>query len=201
MFLDMTRVEIEVETAMPLIPQEPDDYLFKYDIRATYPSGDSSGCEQRDTIAFARVLLMESACFEDYSLLAASDAHSQETLELYEIFFERDNILSITPLDSVHINEIWYLEKFAIDTEYQNLGLGAAIIDWIVKYLCRCKGIMVVRPKPLTIKRMCNQRISIEVNHFPSPELQRMLVKFYERKGFEKLLTSPYMYRVAKGRN
>lgn len=190
---DIEKVEIEVESQMPLIPVEPDDYLLKYNIKVTYPSDiNKPASEQKIIIAFARVIVMDSLCFEDVSLFEASDAHSQETLDLYEIFFDKESVFHKNLFNN--FKEIWYLERFVIEPQFQNMGLGTAIINWMSRFLCRCKGTLVVRPRPLKINEIRDDRISIEAKD--SPDLQRMLVSFYDRQGFAKLLNTPYMYKI-----
>lgn len=196
MELSIEKIEIEVESLMPLIPNEPDDYLFKYDLKVTYPRDiKRPASEEKLLIAFARVVLMDAGCFEDTSLFEASDAHSQETMDLYEVFFDQESSLYRSLADHENIDEIWYIERFIIDPPFQNKGLGKAIIAWMVRFLCRCKGTIVVRPRPLKINKISNGRISIEA--LDVPELLEKLLKFYEKHGFTRLLTTPYMYRKA----
>ncbi len=198
MKLDLSYVDMQMDAQLPLEPSEPDDYLLKYCITATYPVDiDNLENDGKITVAFAHVVLLDSNGDRDTSLRDACDAYAQETIELYETIFDPDDVLSRPPLDSVIVDDVWYLERLAIEPEYQNQGLGAAIVEWIVKYLCRDRGIVILKPSPLKVNSLKSGRIDIEPIE-DAPELKKKLIRFYEKQGFFPLWTTSYMYRVVE---
>lgn len=196
---NLNYVDVIVNTDKPLIPNEPDDFLSDYYIQAMHPK-DIDDIGKKDnwetiTVAHASIVLINPDV-EGISLIDACEAHSEEVWQLYQVLFDEDENLIRPPLDSMISQYIWYIERLVVEPEYRNNGLGSAVIDWVIEYLCRGQGAILLQPQAIEIEHSDDGPISFKIDHSCSPEQIVRLKRFYERQGFFELWASPYMYRV-----
>jgi GNAT superfamily N-acetyltransferase len=198
MDLDIGHINIRFESTLPLVPSEPDDFILKYNITATYPLDMKAKDDKTITIAYASVVLLSPSCCHGNSVAEACEAYEQDILDVYRILYYEYEDLIRPPLDSKYFEEIWYLERFFVDAEFRNRGLGSLIIKWIENFLCCGHGAIVVLPRPLSVKNLRDGRYFVDITEKYSPELKEKLINFYEKQGFTKLRSTSYMYRVTE---
>lgn len=195
MDLDFGWVEIKLDAVLPLIPAGPDDFLLKYNVTATYPVDQKSKSISTITIAYAGIVPLPPTSDQGY-LSEVCEAYGQDIWELYQTLYDEEDRLFRPPLDSMKHQEVWYLERFFVDAEFQNKGLGSTVLNWIKDFLCRRRGAIIVLPKPLRVKNRRDGGFFIDVTEKYPPALKERLVRFYARQGFSKLEGTPYLCRV-----
>jgi GNAT superfamily N-acetyltransferase len=195
--LKLDYVDLDVGFIMPLKPAEPEDFLQTYQITAKYPL-DPLDFESEETITVAEaILVLLDPTRKGIRFRTACDDYSADLLELYYVLYDKNNDLKRPPLDGLIFQDIWYLEHLIVHSEYRKQGLGAAMIDWIINYLCRDRGAVIVWPYPMEISKLENGNIR-ELENIDSPEEKKDMIKFFEKQGFFQLWATNYMYRVAE---
>lgn len=152
--------------------------------------GDNEEEQKELPIAWASVVLLDPFLLQD-PLVEACDAESGDLFDLYCNIYDRDGNL-LPPLDDQLLHEtIWYLDEFIIEEEYQ--GVGQDFLKWIITYITRHEGAMVVLPVPSTIVRKGN---IAEIVRDYDPKKLNYLRWFFAHFGFASsgILTTCTLY-------
>lgn len=188
-------LDVEVSVSSPMSPIEPDDQLVKFDVSVKWIMDDEED-ERTATVATARLILLDPFLCEESSLLDACDAYSQELLDAYAVLFDRDGNLSRPPLDQVVHGVVWYLEHLIVEPQYRGYGIGTALLNWMMRFLCRNQGALVLLPVPLEIEKSNDSLSTIRVVESGGGPLTARLRRFFERLHFFPLWGTSYMYWV-----
>jgi GNAT superfamily N-acetyltransferase len=195
MEIDLKNIMIEAKMDMPLRMLKPSDIIPKYLINALYY--EELDLDKRVNIGSASAILLDPYFCEDISLSAACDSYSRELADLVTDIYNKEENFFRPPLNSLISSTVLYLEYLVVEPEYQNRHIGTTIIEWIIKYICRDLGAIVLNPKPM--ERICFADGMNKI--FYSDKTANNIEKikgFYKKKGFADLLGTDYMYRVAE---
>ncbi|MDI6706311.1 MAG: GNAT family N-acetyltransferase [Bacillota bacterium] len=91
---------------------------------------------------------------------------------------------------------IFHIERFYIEEEFRNKGIGEKILDLlddILNYTLNCEvGCYILLPNPITKNDKNELKIIKDENL--NKKLKKKLVKFYRKCGYKKISKSDYMY-------
>lgn len=184
-------VWIDVTLRMRLKDFEPNDFLPRYDVRALLYIYDEKGDEVQEElpIAWASVVLIDPSLVK-CPLFYACDAESADLLDLYSNIYDEDEDL-LPPLDQLASKTIWCLDEFIIEEGYQSIG--HYFLKWIITYLTRKTGAMVVFPVPSKLEK---KGATTEIVRDYDPGKINYLRWFYAHFGFTRLRDTDYMYLI-----
>lgn len=184
-------VWIDVTLRMRLKNLEPNDFLPRYDVRALLYIYDEKGEEVQEElpIAWASVVLIDPSLVK-CPLFYACDAESADLLDLYSNIYDEDEDL-LPPLDQLASKTIWCLDEFIIEEGYQSVG--HYFLKWIITYLTRKTGAMVVFPVPSKLEK---KGATTEIVRDFDPGKTNYLRLFYTHFGFAPLRDTEYMYLI-----
>ncbi|MEN8908270.1 MAG: hypothetical protein ABF289_20125 [Clostridiales bacterium] len=118
------------------------------------------------------------------------DCVDQENHELYTDLYDEN-----TEINDKYVGlkrNIFHIEKFYIEEEYRNMGLGSKILihlDDVLSLNINCEvGAYILKPN--TIKKDKND----DLTSIEDKVLYKRLVDFYKRFGFKKIESSDYMF-------
>lgn len=140
-------------------------------------------------IAWASVVLIDPSLVK-CPLFYACDAESADLLDLYSNIYDEDEDL-LPPLGQLASETIWYLDEFIIEERYQSVG--HYFLKWIITYLTRKTGAMVVFPVP---SRLEKKGAITEIVRDYDPQKLNHLRWFFAHSGFAQLRDTDYMYLV-----
>ncbi|NTW05528.1 MAG: GNAT family N-acetyltransferase [Peptococcaceae bacterium] len=195
MNIDLKNIMIEAKIDMPLRMFKPSDIIPRYLINALYY--EDLDLDKKTNIGSASAILLDPYFCEDISLSAACDSYSRELADLVTDIYNKEESFFRPPLNSLISSTVLFLEYLIVEPKYQNKQIGTTIVEWIIKYICRDLGAIVLNPKPM--ERICFEGGLNKILYSDKSTNNIEKIKgFYSKKGFEDLLGTDYMYRVAE---
>ncbi|WP_104372269.1 GNAT family N-acetyltransferase [Desulfocucumis palustris] len=194
MFIDKAKVHLEIKFDAPLNRNDSYDWLSKYQIIAYTIS--SEGRKQFE-VARASIIFLDGDInlnIKGSSLPMACDAHSEEIYNLYETIFDENEEIIKKPLDQIIHPYIWYIDYLYVHSNFRRNGLGTAILEWIMNFLCRYQGAVIALPCSIELK---NSDLGyLELISIDDEELKSQTKRFLNRNKFYFLEDTPYMYHL-----